>query len=58
MCAAYLQTCHFSVKIAVLNEKNVIHVNRVDPESFYLGGGGVQIPIDGSFKNLLRLSSQ
>ena len=35
MCAAYLQTCHFLVKIAVLNEKNVIHVNRVDPESFY-----------------------
>ena len=34
-----MQTCRFSATIAVFLVNLVIHVNRVEPESFVLGGG-------------------
>ena len=36
---AELQTCRFSATIAVFLVNLVIHVNRVEPESFVFGGG-------------------
>ena len=35
-----LQTCRFSATIAVFLVNLVIHVNRVEPESFAFGGRG------------------
>ena len=41
--STYLQTCHFSATTAVFLVNWVIHVNRIEPESFFLWGGGAAL---------------